>query len=63
MSSQKTLRLPDDLEADIKRDIGRQAAEDGQLKSFSQWMREAANEKLARSSTETKNPQSEEGAA
>jgi len=60
---QISVRLPDDLEADIKRDIGRQAAEDGELLNLSEWMREAATEKLARSATETKNPQSEEGAA
>jgi Arc/MetJ-type ribon-helix-helix transcriptional regulator len=60
---QISVRLPDDLEADIKKDIGRMAAEDGELKNLSEWMRQAAYEKLARSATQTKNPQSEEGAA
>ena len=60
---QISVRLPDELEGDIKRDIGRSAAEEGELKNLSEWMREAAQEKLARSSTETQNPQSEEGAA
>lgn len=60
---QISVRLPDEQEADIKRDIGRQAAEDGELMNLSEWLREAIDEKLARTPTETNNPQSEEGAA
>lgn len=43
---QINIRVPDELEERIKRDIGRRAAETGNLQNKSDWWRDAAREKL-----------------
>lgn len=48
-----TVSMNDDLKTRIERELSRQHLETGEKKSFSQWMREAADEKLTRENAET----------
>jgi len=63
MDNRPTVPMSDDLKRRINQARAEEAAETGDIPPFSVWMRQAAEEKLARTTTKTKNPQSEEGAA